>query len=345
MKIDQNVDVNVVDHHGRTNLHIAAEIGDVVLAREFLSHGVNVNKENNNEMTALQSAWQYRHQTGSMLVAKLIWNHGVDIQFKSSHTGNSLLHWACKNNIVEFAKMLIDAGAEINSLNNNGDTPLHSSINAFSDDASIFLIENGANINIRDGAGSSPLNMASFTYSNNVIKHLIKFGANVNSIRDDGGSPLYGAICVGNFDIANILLSSGADVNTFYLNKSSKKMIAINEACLPAILTGKTESESDLDLDFRRDMEKLLIAYGADVNFFQNGLCSSPLVACAELGLTQRAIDLIDQCVDKLPEKPKTLIKASLDNGHHETAVAIQSALARKSIKELLSRRRIHPDL
>lgn len=67
---------------------------------------------------------------------------------------------AVKNGFTEISKLLIDGGSNVNSRDENGQTPLH--IAAFKGEVEFvkFLIEKGADVNAKDKYGNTPLNKA-----------------------------------------------------------------------------------------------------------------------------------------------------------------------------------------
>jgi ankyrin repeat protein len=61
---------------------------------------------------------------------------------------------------IEMAKMLLDAGANINAVNNNGQSSLHAAARMDMKDLVRFLGERGANLDIKDRNGSTALDIA-----------------------------------------------------------------------------------------------------------------------------------------------------------------------------------------
>ncbi len=61
---------------------------------------------------------------------------------------------------IEMAGMLLDAGANINAANNNGQTALHAAARMDMKDFVRFIGEHGANLEAKDRTGSTPLDIA-----------------------------------------------------------------------------------------------------------------------------------------------------------------------------------------
>jgi hypothetical protein len=67
-----------------------------------------------------------------------------------SQTGDSLLAIACWQNKYETAKMLVELGFDVDSVNQNGSTPLHRACYRNNIELVILLTNHGANYHLRD---------------------------------------------------------------------------------------------------------------------------------------------------------------------------------------------------
>jgi uncharacterized protein len=74
--------------------------------------------------------------------------------------GESPLHWMAILGDPAGIKLLIEAGADIDTVDDEGNTPLHRAVSARQADAVKFLIERGAGVNQRNRAGLTPLDLA-----------------------------------------------------------------------------------------------------------------------------------------------------------------------------------------
>ncbi|UJR35409.1 hypothetical protein I4U23_028166 [Adineta vaga] len=70
------------------------------------------------------------------------------INMHDPNTLNTALHVACKHNHLNIARCCLDAGADVNSLNKEGNTPLFCAAEKFSKSCAKLLLEYGANISI-----------------------------------------------------------------------------------------------------------------------------------------------------------------------------------------------------
>ena len=137
----------------------------------------------------------------------------------------TLLHSAtAATSSVAIVSVLIDAGAEINAKDNEGNTPLHFAMKRIGreklpaqDYEAIIrlLLEKKADIHAVNAGGATPLHTASaFRADPAGVELLIQAGANVNqkALESFGGwTPLHGAAARNSGAIVDVLLKHGAD--------------------------------------------------------------------------------------------------------------------------------------
>ena len=107
---------------------------------------------------------------------------GWDINSKISNS--TLLYWAADLGYVESVKLLVEKGAKLNEKNNLGDTALMAAVLNFDirPEANTgiivkILIDAGADVNILDNKNNSPLLLAAYRKNKGIIKMLIDAGA------------------------------------------------------------------------------------------------------------------------------------------------------------------------
>ena len=74
--------------------------------------------------------------------------------------GESPLHWMATLGDAEGIRLLIEAGANINATDDQGNTALHEAVARRQTFAAKMLIECGANMGIRNLAGQTPIDLA-----------------------------------------------------------------------------------------------------------------------------------------------------------------------------------------
>lgn len=144
----------------------------------------------------------------------------------------------------------IEAGADINTLDERGNSALLTAISGYPFDFELidYLLNNGANSNM---PGSEALAYYSTLpmFDTKVVEKLISKGANVNAKIGSAGDPLLNKIAkTGNVDFVKLLIKNGAKIN----EKNNQ-----GETALISALTVLSDSE---------DMIETLIKSGADIN-------------------------------------------------------------------------------
>jgi ankyrin repeat protein len=212
----------------------------------------------------------------------------------------SPLHVAAQYGNVEIMDCLIKAGANVNEVDYNGDTPLFCAVANIETEAVIHLIENVADVNLCEcgSKGRSPLHAAAEYGNLEILDCLIKAGANVNLLDSDSATPLFRAVTRDKTEAAIHLIRNGSDVNVCEGRfKGRSPLHAAAEYgqleimdCLIKAGADVIVHDSDGATPLFRAVAKgkteaviLLIRNGADVNVCAGGFRGrSPLHAAAE---------------------------------------------------------------
>lgn len=105
--------------------------------------------------------------------------------------GNTPLHWAASSKQgVPAIGLLLDRGAEVNSRNVRGQTPLHLAALTGNADAAAELLSRSAEVDARDCRGRTPLYGAAMCGQPAVVEVLLQHGADPTLASDDGRTPL-----------------------------------------------------------------------------------------------------------------------------------------------------------
>ncbi len=144
------------------------------------------------DVRALKGAWQGRTAMYEALfrdrkeeVHRLL-AAGADVEMVCicEHGRQTALMNACS---AEMARILVEAGADVNAVGAEGMTPLMGDL-LNCPEAVKFLLEQGANPCARDNKGNTPLHYC--TYSAESARLLIEAGADVNARNATGNTPL-----------------------------------------------------------------------------------------------------------------------------------------------------------
>ncbi|CAB0039615.1 unnamed protein product [Trichogramma brassicae] len=137
---------------------------------------------------------------------------GADPNATTDKSGETSLHLAARYARADAAKRLLDAGADANSQDNTGRTPLHSAVAADAMGVFQILLRNRAtNLNARMHDGTTPLILAARLATEGMVEDLINADADINASDNSGKTALHWAAAVNNVDAVNVLLVHGAN--------------------------------------------------------------------------------------------------------------------------------------
>jgi ankyrin repeat protein len=188
-------------------------------------------------------------------LASLLIESGIDLNHQDWFQTTALMY-ALESNNSDIAEALVDRGCNVETLNQNGWSPLLYALFYTQDEKiCLKLIEKGANILIKDREDWTPLMMALRYGKPNVANALIqrynKDSLNLTNV--DGWSALMMAIRYRQSTNAHLLISKGAFIN----QKSKAGWTPLMLACLDNDITiAKELLENGADIDSRNDEGK-----------------------------------------------------------------------------------------
>ena len=131
-----------------------------------------------------------------------------------NNEGNTPLHIACKYGYIEVVNILIENGGDINMANGyDSDTPLHLAISNNHLEVAMDLIRYNANINATNSDQSTPLHLACLNGNIKIAKALIEKGAVIDAIDNRQNTPLHIACNYDYFEVAMTLIEKGAAID------------------------------------------------------------------------------------------------------------------------------------
>jgi ankyrin repeat protein len=143
-------------------------------------------------MTVLMHAAANQNVRGIQLLVKT----GAMVNAPNPHTGMTALHYASIKTVQDpccsTIQALVDAGANVNALDNNLRSALHETCDESQPYPSLILIRNGCDIAQADNEGNTPLHLACGDCGDwEIACILLGLGANPYALRMDGTSPLH----------------------------------------------------------------------------------------------------------------------------------------------------------
>jgi len=209
------------------------------------------------------------------------------------------LHQAAVAGDIQRLRLLIAQGADVNTTDEDGDTPLHITARKGKAELTELLLAKNAEVDARNKWATTPLHYAR---SKEVVKLLLANGANVNAKNRWALTPLH---CANNrMDVVELLLARGADINA------------------------KTDANETLvewaSWEGRPDVKEFLLAKGAQPTPRRENNWTV-LHTAAKDGQTKLAQDLIAQGED-----------INAKNGRGETALHLAAAHGHQDMVRLL---------
>jgi ankyrin repeat protein len=136
---------------------------------------------------------------------------GADVNARDAD-GNTPLLLAASHAGADCVELLLKKGADVNAANKAGATALIRAATNY--DKARLLIDAGANIQVKTELGKTPLTLAARRYGNSkAVKLLLDKGADANEHNPQGTSPIMVAAACGDLDTVRLLVQYGADVN------------------------------------------------------------------------------------------------------------------------------------
>jgi len=160
----KGVDANAKSKKGTTPLICALEGHHEDCAKLLMEKGADINASSGEEGSwnpVLSAAYKGDVQSLKFLIANSKGDLDVEMVQKEAK-GYHAIHFAAasKDNAVELLTTLLDAGADINALNENGQTALHLAVFWNNADAVKLLIDRGADRTIKNKSGRTAEQLA-----------------------------------------------------------------------------------------------------------------------------------------------------------------------------------------
>jgi len=243
--------------------------------------------------------------------------------------GSTALLWASYRDDVESADLLLRAGANANTANDLGVTPLWPAAENGSSAMVRRLLASGANPNLALLSGETPLMIGARSGYPDVVEQLLAKGANINAHGTRGQTALMWAVSQKHPEVVKVLLAHKADIS-LKSDVWSEVMAIPPHGYLPYNKSIPHGGETALMFAARvGDLEsaKLLVTAGANVNDADAWGVSAVTLA-AHSGFTDFVQFLLDKGADPnaapngftalleaVMRRDAMMVKALLDHG------------------------------
>jgi hypothetical protein len=177
-------------------LSSAIERGEIQAIKSLASKGHDVNATSGSGRNMLTLCFRYGLQKIS--------------PFSDTRQISLMTREEVENKILEMLDVLIDNGADINTHDPMGETPLNYAISLGYIRIVEMLIARGADVNLAGRFSDRPLHNAVHSGNPHMVRMLIEKGANINLTGRNGWTPLQLAIKTERQDIADLLKQYGA---------------------------------------------------------------------------------------------------------------------------------------
>lgn len=333
--IAAGADVNVRNAEKQTPLALAIKTmmsGKVI--GNLIAAGADVNASDASGRTILMEAVQAVEVFRRVELVQTLLAAGADVKARANDGTTALLLNLINGALPELNSLLIEAGANVNSADITGRTPLMAGINSSSDDMVLLLIKAKADVKARNRDGDNALMLAvGMGRDEMIVQALLAAGSNVNVVNSAGETALI--IAARRFGAGN----SRHPLDNYYYRERERSS-AVIEAIVAAgaeVRTMSHEGETALTIMAmkagRDDLPviRTLIRAGQ-----RNGQRSYPrsvdLVAAIRRAGGHSAGDIVQELitagvdVNAVAEKANpALIVAARDSGN---AVVVRSLLA-----------------
>ncbi|CAN0488226.1 unnamed protein product [Ectocarpus sp. 8 AP-2014] len=200
-------DVNVRDEKRDTPLHLAIQEGHVEIVEYLLLSGADPNLQGSTGAFPIHLAVDSSQD--QMVVA--LAHKGVNLNWEDGVNTSPLERTICQDRMSTL-RVLLAEGADVTHRSYyDSETVLQLAAKLNKVAAILALTEAGADIESPDAFGRTPLCSAATHGSFSSMRALLLLGADVNTTCDRGSTPLHSACQNGEADAADLLLRWGAD--------------------------------------------------------------------------------------------------------------------------------------
>jgi ankyrin repeat protein len=283
-------------------------------------------------MDMMKAAFDGRAEECHRLVAA-----GVDVNIMNGAQPGAPLHFAAYKGCIEACRILVEAGASIDSRAARQATPLHMAAEHGHTEVCRMLMEAGAAVDARTDKQLTPLHLAAQAGHTEVCSMLVDAGAVIEAKDSNEFTPLHLAAAMGRVGVYHLLVEAGAAVEATSGKLSTPLHLAArnghSDVCrrlmeAGAAVDARTDTQqTPLHLAAehgRTEVCRVLMKAGAAVDA-RNDQHSTPLHLTAHDGHVEVCCILMEgrAAVDARDEQQSTPLHLAALQGHDSTCILL----------------------
>ncbi|KAJ6438386.1 histone acetylation protein 2 [Purpureocillium lavendulum] len=207
------LDLEDKDYSGSTQLHHAAQAGDLRLVESLYHEGASLGSRDNSGRTVLHYA-SMDHSRASEMINLLLNAGGKAFMDLGDAHGQTALHYAAERDYTEGIQILADHGASMTTTDSSGFSPCLWAVVAGQARAVELLLNLGADANAASADGKSALAWAAALGRSSIAELLVNHGASLSRTQNMQMAPLEEAAMSGDLRTVQLLLRSGEEPNS-----------------------------------------------------------------------------------------------------------------------------------
>jgi len=258
--LGKGAQVDLADSQGSTPLLHACNVNDVASVKVLLNAGANPN---------LGSKWNrfplmYATENGNDEEVKALLANHADVNANCDQ--GPAIWWAISGDKLSTAKILLDAGANLNLPPLGNETTSYTSLEYAATRGNVsmvnLLLARGNDINNASSDSSTILMVAAGSNKISLIEALLKEGAQIELKDNEGKTALIRASIRESNDAAHILIEHGADINATDVHGETALTYAgdSGDVDLVDLLRDKGAKRTDIHVIAKKNPEPALSA-------------------------------------------------------------------------------------
>jgi len=206
--LECGTNINEIDNNGKTALFLACGSESLETVQHILLRGANTT------ISTFSSAITPLHMAvwlGSDEIVAALLEVGAPLEAKSLSEGWTPLAVAAFRGHCSVISKLIQGGADLTILSHSKESLLYLAVKNNHQNAVKLLLANGVTTQRGFGSYWTPLHEAVWIGNSTIVESLLDNRADINCISNTGHTPLLGACFCGHLGLLNRLLERGAD--------------------------------------------------------------------------------------------------------------------------------------